>query len=369
MCLASMLNITELQSATRQDLPENLPGQPTKEEYKAKVHDLAAEKNIPLIQVAYKTPQRFVAFESSQDIEITPAADASTIFQMASVSKVVFAYIVMRMVDKGEISLDVPLYKYMANQVESRFKNAIPDDEEKSLQNEEWAKQLTARIVLTHGTGLPNWMKNGTPSSAKLVFKSEPDTKYTYSGEGIHYLQRAVESIKGKSLEEIAKEEVFTPLGMTHSSYRWLPEYDETAAYGYTKTGEKSTQGGAITKKPNAAFTLRTNVVDFSKFLDALMEGKGLKPETFEMMTTPQRSNDKPGIYFGLGIRIHPNKGNNYSPMWTHSGSNRNFRCCFWIFPKQKSWFVYLTNSENGAGNVPDKLMGIFFPQYDGTKL
>jgi CubicO group peptidase (beta-lactamase class C family) len=333
-------------------------------DYRKRVHDLAAEKNIPLIQVACRTPEEYTILESSQREDIVASPEALTVFQAASISKVVFSYIVMRMVDRGEIGLDVPLYTYTANRLESRFLNACPGDDAKSRQNEEWARQLTARIILTHGSGLPNWMKNGLPSSEKLVFKCEPDTRYTYSGEGIHYLQRVVEGIKGMSLEEMAKQEVFLPLGMTHSSYRWLPEYEESAAWGYTKAGEKGSQGSALTKKPNAAFSLRTNVVDFSKFLDALVVGKGLKKETFEMMTTACRPTDKPGLYFGLGIRLRPNNGKDCGTRWEHGGSNRNFRCRFWIFPQSKSYLVYFTNSENGAGNVPNRLMEIFFPQY-----
>lgn len=345
-------------------------------EYAQLVSNMALERKIPLIQVAYKTPHKYVAFETSQydfvkercDIEKSSSVggiEAESVFQAASISKVVFSYIVMRMVDRGEIDLDRPLWEYLGC-LEERFCDAFPGDDVKSRQNEEWARRLTARIVLTHGTGLPNWMKNGRPGDDKLVFKCEPDTEYTYSGEGIHYLQRVVEHISGKTLEELAVAEVFEPFGMVHSSYRWKPEYDTLAVDGYT--AELENGGNASSRVDNAAYTLRTNVKDFSKFLDALMAGKGLRKKTFKAMMLPYRKLDIDGMYFGLGIRVCP-EASNYGYVWSHSGSNRNFRCKFWVFPQKKSYLIYFTNSANGAGDTRRNLLGIFVPDYDCADL
>ena len=326
---------------------------------------MALEQKIPIIQVAYKTPEHYIAFETAQYDFVKASDEALTVFQAASISKVVFSYIVMRMVDRGEIDLDKPLYEYLGG-LEERFKDVYPEDAQKSAQNEEWAKRLTARIVLTHGTGLPNWMKSGGPSEEKLIFKCEPDTQYTYSGEGIHYLQRVVEHITGKSLEQLAIEEVFKPFDMKYSSYRWQPEYDQIAAHGYTSELENG--GQASNRVDNAAYTLRTNVKDFSKFLDALMVGKGLSAETFQAMMTPYRALDTEGMFFGLGIRLTPT-ASNWSPIWSHSGSNRNFRCKFWVFPEKQSYLIYFTNSVNGAGEARKQLVKIFVPDYDCADL
>ncbi len=334
-------------------------------EYVKRTSAIALERKIPLIQVAYHSPDRDIVFESAQYDFVKASESAETVFQAASISKVVFSYIVMRMMDRGEIDLDKPLWEYLGY-VEERFKDAYPDEPEKSRQNEEWAKRLTARIVLTHGTGLPNWMVKGKPGNGKLVFKSEPDTGYTYSGEGIHYLQRVVEHITGKSLEELAIEEVFKPFGMKNTSYQWRENYDTLAAHGYTVDLENG--GQASKRAANAAYTMRTNVKDFSLFLSALMEGKGLKKETFEAMMTPYRPLDTEGMYFGLGIRVTP-EASNYGPVWSHSGSNRNFKCKFWVFPEKKSYLIYFTNSENGGGDTRKALIDIFIPDYNCADL
>src|SRR6202012_5345020 len=81
--------------------------------------------------------------------------------------------------------------------------------------------KITARMVLRHTTGLPNW---GDDKGAKLLFT--PDSAFSYSGEGFQYLQRAVEKLTGKTLNEVAQQEVFTPLGMANSSYTWMERFD-----------------------------------------------------------------------------------------------------------------------------------------------
>ena len=359
--------LTPSEPLTAINLPENVPGQPDKDWYIEQVQQIGVANKVPIIQVAYKTKDRKFCFETANFDFVDASPDCSTVFQVASISKVVFSYIVMRLVDKGVIDLDKPLYEYTGGVVEERFRDAVPGKAKSSAQNEEWAKLLTARIIFTHGSGLPNWAgTRETRGKAKLVFKHKPDTKFLYSGEGIHYLQRVVEHITGKTLNELAEQEVFGPLGMVSSSYKWRKEYNIIHAFGYNPNNEKVEQRGTKLAE-NAAYTLRTNVKDFSLFLEALMEGRGLKRETFEEMVSPQRStNESNTVFFGLGIRVTPNSNLDYGPMWHHSGSNGdNYRAMFWIFPKMQSYCIYFTNSGNGGkGGTREQLYELFFPQY-----
>jgi CubicO group peptidase (beta-lactamase class C family) len=101
-------------------------------------------------------------------------------------SKPVFVYMVLRLADRGVIDLDKPLYT-------CGFSYDRIDKDPSS-------KLITARMVLDHTTGLPNW--GGTP----LEFLFTPGEKFNYSGEGYVYLQRVVEHVTGKSLEELAQQ-------------------------------------------------------------------------------------------------------------------------------------------------------------------
>jgi len=154
-------------------------------ESKEGIKEIAREAGIPLIQVAYSNGRKVVLYEDS------------AVFQAASLSKPVFAYIVMKMAHRGEIDLDEPLVNYTDA---GRF------------ENRDYASKLTARIVLSHKSGLPNWAVSPSSSEwpdSKIAFKFRPDSAFSYSGEAFAFLQRAVENIKGRGLEEIAKEEGF----------------------------------------------------------------------------------------------------------------------------------------------------------------
>ncbi len=352
------------------ELPEDVPGEPSKVVLEAEIQRLANEKDIGgLVQVCWRTPHRkfYCEVAPRPELDVKPDPKCETIFQAASVSKTVFAYAVMRLWDQGLIDLDRPLYEYTDGILDERFCNVYPDDPAKSAQNEEWAKRLTARIVLSHGTGIKNWVSSDNgPSNEKIPFVHEPDTEYIYSGEGIHYLQRVVEHITGKGLEEVAQQEVFEPLGMDNSSYIFLEKYESTHAYGFNSSHVKKTQGTGI--KANAAYSMRTNVKDFSKFVEALMTGKGLSHKAHEMLFSPQRQAGSTAKWFGLGIRVNLNAGNDYGPVWNHSGSNTNFKCRFWLLPKQGVYCIYFTSSNNG-GKIGQPLIDLLYPSYTGTPI
>lgn len=351
-------------------LPEDVEGEPTKAELAAQIQTVAYEKNLGgLLQVCWRTPKRkfYCEVAPRPELDVAPDPNCKTIFQAASISKTCFAYLVMRLWDRGLIDLDKPLYQYTDGVLEDRFCDVYPDDAELNERNVEWAKRLTARIVLTHGTGIDNWVSSsGSASTEKIPIDIEPDTKYTYSGEGIHYLQRVIEHITGKDLEALAQEEVFVPLGMENTSYIFLDgKYDDTHAYGFNSDHVKKSQGK--TKKPNAAYSMRTNVHDFSKFAEALIAGTGLSHEAHEILFMPYRClGDNPASWFGHGIRITLNPGNDYGPIWHHSGSNSNFKGRFWILPKQGIYCIFFSSSNNGSA-MATPLVELLYPEYDGV--
>ena len=149
------------------------------------------------------------AFGTVNDSANTPL-DAETIFEAASLSKPVFAYIVLRLAGRGKFDLDRPLFEML---------------EYPRLAHDERYKRITARMVLSHGTGLPNW------GGERLTLRFDPGTAYGYSGEGFVFLQKALERVTGRPLEELARREVFRPLGMTRSSFVWQARFARHAAH------------------------------------------------------------------------------------------------------------------------------------------
>jgi CubicO group peptidase (beta-lactamase class C family) len=250
---------------------------------------------------------------------------SNTVFEAASLSKCVFSYIVMRLYDRGIINLDKPLIDYIGSY--DRFDPKDP----------RYAR-ITARMVLRHTTGLPNW----GDKYAELIFT--PDSTFSYSGEGFQYLQRVVEKLTGKSLNQLAQEEVFTPLGMTNSSYEWTDKFDTLAAFG------NSPDAVNRHKKQMAAASLLTCAHDYALFLKALIAGKGLKPETQKMMFTTASNADwlghtiepeaKKHVSWGLGVGLQENETGKW--IW-HWGDNGDFKAFYIANPEKKEVLVYFT--------------------------
>ncbi|HYO90986.1 MAG TPA: serine hydrolase domain-containing protein, partial [Pyrinomonadaceae bacterium] len=110
----------------------------------------------------------------------------TTVFEAASLSKPVFAYAVLKFADSGKLDLDTPLVKYLPG--------AYVEDDAR-------LNQITARMVLSHRTGFPNWRPRG--GALKIHFT--PGEKFSYSGEGFVYLQKVIEHMTGQPLDAFMK--------------------------------------------------------------------------------------------------------------------------------------------------------------------
>ena len=105
--------------------------------------------------------------------------DDATVFSAQSMSKPVFAYRVMKLCEQGVLDLDAPLTRYTR---------------EIFVKDDPRLHDITTRRVLSHTTGLPNWRTPGDP----LRINFTPGSKWSYSGEGYHYLQSIVSRVTGR---------------------------------------------------------------------------------------------------------------------------------------------------------------------------
>jgi CubicO group peptidase (beta-lactamase class C family) len=178
-----------------------------------------------------------------KDAKIGQPVTAETVFEAASLSKPVFTYGVLKLVDEGKLGLDIPLTTYLPKPY---------------IEGDERLSKITARIVLSHRTGFPNW--RGDDGSLPIYFM--PGERFSYSGEGYIYLQRVVEHITGKPLNEYLIEAVFTPLGMTYGSFVWRPDFDLLTATGHDADGNpaelwKPKEAGAASNPEHNSQRLR----------------------------------------------------------------------------------------------------------------
>lgn len=217
-----------------------------------------------------------------------------TVFRAASLGKPMFSYLVLKLVDLGVISLDSRLAEVV---------DYAPGDA--------LAAEITAAHVLSHTTGFPNWRNAEEP----LVSYYRPGDRFSYSGEGFLFLQRAIERLTGESLDALARRLVFEPLGLTRSTFDPAHLFDDEAPLSWTA----SESNGA-----NAAGSLRTTVHDYGRFLKAVLVGEGLQsatsrawlevrtfvPANFANTSDPRSVHQTdPNVGWGLGWGLETNSG------------------------------------------------------------
>jgi CubicO group peptidase (beta-lactamase class C family) len=273
-----------------------------------------------------------------------PVGDG-TVFEAASLSKPVFAYAVLKLVDGGKLALDRPLSAY---------------DPEAYAGDDPRAALLTARMVLEHTTGFQNEVTPGSP--LKIYFT--PGERFSYSGEGFLYLQRVVEHITGEPLDAFMRKTVFEPLGMTSSSFVWQEGFGALKAYGHRASGEVVQRRRPAAAR--AASGLHTTALDYAKFVTAVLNGTGLRRETAGQMmqgrvrldegcsSCVERSLGRLSrtLSWGLGWGIERTEAGD--AIWHWGDNNGEFHSFVIAYPGEGAGVVIFTNSGNGLSIIPE---------------
>ncbi len=152
-----------------------LPQISASSELKQRTQRLASIRNVPGVAVASVFGAQISSF-SVGTANNRSKTSAATIFEAASLSKPAFALAVLQLVESGELHFDQPIASIVDLRDETDGRRVL---------------RITPRNALTHTTGLPNWRFTYGP--LRCMF--EPGSRFSYSGEGIFLLQRAVEHV------------------------------------------------------------------------------------------------------------------------------------------------------------------------------
>lgn len=280
-----------------------------------------------------------------------PVTEA-TVFEAASLSKPVFAYAVMKLVDKGTLDLDRPLAAYLAG---ADLAQVYPPAASGDVR---W-KTITARMVLTHSAGFPNWFNN-----APMRFLFDPGQRFSYSGEGYSLLAAALTVATGRSFNELMQELVFDPLEMKASSYVWRPDYETIVTASHDLLGRRTNRSRRT--RPMAGASLYTTAGDYARFLVALGDGTGLAHATWQAMTRAQIQvvdrNGTPCFSWGLGVGV--NQSGTDTTLW-HWGDNGDLNAYFEIIPKRRRGVAFFMNGANAHALTPlitQRVLGLATP-------
>ena len=257
--------------------------------------------------------------------------DDETVFEAASLGKPVFAYAALKCVEADLISLDEPILRFVTDRIE----------------HDELTAQITARHVLSHTTGLPNWRSELRPMKCHFP----PGHRFSYSGEGYLLLQRALETILGEPLDGYMRRLVFEPLGMSHYDAANVPE--DVLALPHDENGAP-TRSNTLSR--NAAGSLHTTAADYARFLRVVLRGEGLSPEARQEMLRPTSRPPTPfltaldpvgdppladGVAWGLGWGLEIGCDRIF-----HWGSNPGFKSFTLNALQDGTGFVVLSTGE-----------------------
>jgi CubicO group peptidase (beta-lactamase class C family) len=278
------------------------------------------------------------------DVENEVPARPNTVYRIASISKPIAAAAVLQLVERGRVTLDDPIQKYVA---------AFPTKGEQTV---------TVRHLMTHTSGIRHYREGEmesrdsyqTVAEALRIFKDDPllftpGTRYSYSTYAYNLLAGVVETASGLSFEEYLKAHVWAPAGMTATYFDHVDALIPRRAEQYVRAG------GSWRNAPYADLSnkwagggILSTAEDLARFHIALDEGKLLKAATLEEMYKPYRLMDGSHSVYGLGWNV--SKDERGRTWIAHSGGATGGTTYLLRDPSRKLAVAILCNVQNAPG-------------------
>jgi CubicO group peptidase (beta-lactamase class C family) len=310
-----------------------------------------------------------------QDRARQVAVSGRSIFHWGSITKSLTAIAIMQLRDRGRLSLDDPITRYVPELRQLHDPFGMID-------------QITLRMLLSHSAGFRNgtWpYGDGKPWQPfepttwnqlvammpyqELLFK--PGTRYSYSNPAFVYLARVVEQLTGDPWDSYVQKNIFAPLGMTHSYFRNTPYYlaanrshNYTAQRDSASSSVRMIDNGAdfdpgITT-PNGGWN--SPVSDLVRYVAFLTNTEPLNGSTVNYNTVLSRASLAemwtPVVPMAQGYEAGTNQsmglsffliGSGDQRVIGHTGSQAGFRSFFYFNPKTTAGVIAVFNTTNEA--------------------
>lgn len=209
----------------------------------------------------------------------------NTIMYGASLTKVVFAYMVMQLAEDGVIDLDTTIDRYLPRPLPDYADQDVEDRYARwsDLAGDDRWRRLTPRMLLTHSSGFANF--GFMEPDGRLRFHFDPGARYSYSGDGFILLQFVLERGLGLDVGREMQARVFDRFAMPDTSMIWRAEYAGNLADGWAMDG--STEPHDERSAVRAAGSMDTTIADFARFAAGFARGDGLSPAARAEMLRP----------------------------------------------------------------------------------
>jgi CubicO group peptidase (beta-lactamase class C family) len=287
---------------------------------------------IPALSFAYIQNGKTVYYKNYgvKNFETKQPVNEATIFEACSMSKPVFSYFVLLLAQKKIIDLDKPLFLY--------YQDPLIDT------SKSYYKLITARMILFHASGFPNWRKDEDFKNI-LYFENKPGTKYGYSGEGFQYLARVLGKIlqvSDQQLNDMFVTEISKKLSVSNMNFTWKKGMENLKAYSH-RNG-KPTDNGSQGPKDwfGSAGSLHTNAKWYAKFINYFINHNS---ELSKQMLSLDSSMPSPENGFLRSFSFFKTRINNRE-IYFHSGNNGDTRSYCHFYKKEKIGIVMFSNCD-----------------------
>ena len=282
--------------------------------------------------------------------------EPDTAFAIGSVTKQFACACVLLLAEEGKLSVDDKVAKY------------FPD-----LTR---AGDITLYQLMTHTSGYPDFYpldfvdrRLQKPIAVDAVIKEyaggkldfAPGARWSYSNTGYLILGRVVEKVSGESFGTFLDRRILRPAAMKDSAFEPRPD-SSARARGYLSfaLGPHEPATPEADGWVHAAGGLWASAPDLARWDLALIAGRVLKPESFQLMTTPVKLNDGRIRDYGCGLSIVRRDG---ETVLTHGGAVSGFRAFNALVPRTKSALVVLTNGEPFDSSLNQVLLGLLIQE------
>ena len=296
-----------------------------------------------------------------------PVDPATTIFRLASISKLFTWVSVMQLQEQGKLDLDTDINQYLDFKIKPAF-----------------GKPITLRNLMTHTGGFEEESRDVILTDPKqaislrdFLIQNQPARMYApgtvpaYSNYGVGLAGYIVQRVSGEPFEQYVQEHIFTPLGMSHSTFQQpLPKaLVALPSEGYRDSTEKDPIGFEIFN-PAPAGGISSTATDMSRFGQALLNGgtlngkQMLKPETLKQMWTPQYRTSEQMPPIDMGFYETWRSGVHWIG---HEGDLIAFHSLFFLDPA-RNIILFISYNSAGGGDMPrPELINLFSDRYFPT--
>jgi CubicO group peptidase (beta-lactamase class C family) len=283
------------------------------------------------------------------DLAAKVPATADTIYDIASVTKLITAVAIMKLAQAGKLDLDADLASLLPE---------FPDAEQ--------AKKITVQHLLSHTSGLADyvvahteyWLAGGKPVDAAYVLdflagrplEFEPGNQWSYSSTGFYLLGMIVERASGKPYGQYVRDEIAIPLGLAATAPCDDVFGTAPATRGYDVT-ESGLTPGRLIGAPNivADGGLCSTVRDLARLPAALARGDVVSAASLAQMKEPTTLASGVAVDYGLGVRRGMLEGH---ALWGHTGGMENYWAVLAHYPDDDVTIAVLVNTEGGDADA-----------------